>query len=192
MAVWFCAKASLCGRRPLCSLMAAWFCAKASLCGRRPLCSLMAVYLGMKEGDKRTMGSDNFFEVEKTIGKTGFDSQSFPSKLKLFHSISLSCSQSCGAHCWVYKSFGLALSSLAQASESSLSESIRKSTQVLRELSLKRRVPVLSESPSRSGEEVSPKREDALANFPLFSSPRLDEGGSPKRETLSPERDFSA
>ena len=34
------------------------------------------------------------------------------------------------------------------------------------ELSLKRQAPVLSESPSRSGEEVSPKREGVIV--PLF------------------------
>ena len=38
--------------------------------------------------------------------------------------------------------------------------------QVLRELSLKRRALVLSERPSRSGEEVSPKRENVTT--PLF------------------------
>ncbi|QCE14203.1 hypothetical protein DEO72_LG11g1202 [Vigna unguiculata] len=48
--------------------------------------------------------------------------------------------------------------------------------EVLCELSLRRRAPVLSESPSRSGEEVSPKRGDAHATVPLFSSPRLAKG----------------
>jgi len=44
---------------------------------------------------------------------------------------------------------------------------------------------LLSESPSRSGEEVSPKREDAKTLFPLFEL-------SLERESLSPERDLSA
>ena len=71
---------------------------------------------------------------------------------------------------------------LAQASGSHLSESIRKPTQVLRELSLRRRALVLSESPSHLGEEVSPKWESATT--PLFpsSSPRLGERSSPERE----------
>ncbi|QCE14541.1 hypothetical protein DEO72_LG11g1544 [Vigna unguiculata] len=55
---------------------------------------------------------------------------------------------------------------LAQASGARLSESIRKPSLVLRELSLRRHAPVLSERPSRSGEEVSPKRENVTA--PLF------------------------
>jgi len=81
---------------------------------------------------------------------------------------------------------------LAQASGSRLSESIRKPTQVLRELSIRRRAPVLSESPSRSDEEVSPKREDTESIVPLFSSPRLGERSSLEQETLSPERDLLA
>jgi len=50
----------------------------------------------------------------------------------------------------------------------------------------------ISESTSRSGEEVSPKRECVTWPLFLFSSPRLGEGRSPERETLSPERDSSA
>jgi len=55
---------------------------------------------------------------------------------------------------------------LAQASGTRLSESIRKPSLVLLELLLKRRGPVLSEGTSRSGKEVSPKRENATT--PLF------------------------
>ncbi|QCD95758.1 hypothetical protein DEO72_LG6g454 [Vigna unguiculata] len=38
----------------------------------------------------------------------------------------------------------------------------------LHELSLRRQAPVLSDSPSRSGEEASPKRENANATVPTF------------------------
>ncbi|QCD83184.1 hypothetical protein DEO72_LG2g3527 [Vigna unguiculata] len=61
----------------------------------------------------------------------------------------------------------------------------------LRELSLRRRAPILSESLYCSDEEVSPKRENAQATVPLFSSSRLGEKSSPERETLSLERDLS-
>jgi len=57
---------------------------------------------------------------------------------------------------------------LAQASGSRLSKSIRKPSQVLRELSLRRRAPVLSEKSSRSGEEVSLKRKNTTTPLFLF------------------------
>jgi len=81
---------------------------------------------------------------------------------------------------------------LAQASGSCLSESIRKPTQVPRELSLRRQATILSESPSHSSEEVSPMREYVTVPLIITSSPRLGERSSPERETLSPERDLSA
>jgi len=72
---------------------------------------------------------------------------------------------------------------LAQACRSHLSESIRKPSQVLHELQLRRRAPVLSEQPSRSIEEVSPKQENAtMPLFPFLSS-RLGERSPPERET---------
>ena len=55
---------------------------------------------------------------------------------------------------------------LAQASGARLSETIRKPSLVLCELSLRRQALVLSEKSSRSSEEVSPKREKATS--PLF------------------------
>jgi len=57
---------------------------------------------------------------------------------------------------------------LAQASGFRLSESIRKPSQVLRELSLRRRALVLSEKPSRSGKEVLLKGENATTPMFLF------------------------
>jgi len=81
---------------------------------------------------------------------------------------------------------------LAQASGARLSESIRKPSQELRELSLRRRAPVLSERPSHSGKEVSPKWENATTPLFLFLSSRLGERNSPKREThLTWARPFS-
>ena len=81
---------------------------------------------------------------------------------------------------------------LAQASGARLSESIRKPSQVLRELSLRRRAPVLSEKPSRSGEEVSPKRENATTPLFHFSSSRLGERSSLEWENhLAWARPFS-
>ncbi|QCD78941.1 hypothetical protein DEO72_LG1g2577 [Vigna unguiculata] len=72
---------------------------------------------------------------------------------------------------------------LTQACRSHLSESIRKPSQVLHELQLRRRAPVLSEQPSRSVEEVSPKQENAtMPLFPFLSS-RLGERSPPERET---------
>ncbi|QCD97869.1 hypothetical protein DEO72_LG6g2582 [Vigna unguiculata] len=58
----------------------------------------------------------------------------------------------------------------------------------LRELSLRQRASVLSESTSRSSEKVSPKRECATTPLFPFSSPRLGERSSLERESLSPER----
>ncbi|QCD86857.1 hypothetical protein DEO72_LG3g1385 [Vigna unguiculata] len=49
----------------------------------------------------------------------------------------------------------------------------------LRELPLRRRALVLSESVSRSGKEVSPMRENAQATVPHFSSSRLGKRSSP-------------
>ncbi|QCD79544.1 hypothetical protein DEO72_LG1g3186 [Vigna unguiculata] len=86
---------------------------------------------------------------------------------------------------------------LAQTSGSRLSESIRNPPRLLPELSLRRQAPVLSEKSSRSGEEVSPKRENVKA--PLFhcSSSCLGQRSSPERENLSclskcflPDRDL--
>ncbi|QCE05534.1 hypothetical protein DEO72_LG9g537 [Vigna unguiculata] len=53
------------------------------------------------------------------------------------------------------------------------------------EMSLKRRVSVLSEMYSRSGEEGSPKREIAGSHYSHSSSFRLGEGSSPEREPLA-------
>jgi len=87
---------------------------------------------------------------------------------------------------WVYFCVGLheqwrRSHNLVQASGSRLSESIRKPSLVLRELSLRRQVPILSESPSCSGKEVSPKQESAIKPLFHFSSSRLGKGGSSKR-----------
>jgi len=62
----------------------------------------------------------------------------------------------------------------------------------LRELLLRRWTPTLSENMSRSGEEVSPKRECVTVPLFLFASPHLGEGSLPERETLSPKWDSSA
>jgi len=55
----------------------------------------------------------------------------------------------------------------------------------------------LSEKSSRSGEEVSPKRENVKTSLFNYSSSHLGEKGSPERENLSrlseyfqPERDL--
>jgi len=73
----------------------------------------------------------------------------------------------------------------AQASKSRPSKSTRSAPWDLRELSLKRQAPVLSESPSRSSEEVSPKGENV--KVPLFhcSSSRLGERSSLDRGLLA-------
>jgi len=81
---------------------------------------------------------------------------------------------------------------LAQASDSRLSESIRNPPRCLRELSLRWWASVFSEKPSRSGKEVSPKRENATT--PLFHSPssRLSERSSYERgNPLAWARPFS-
>jgi len=72
--------------------------------------------------------------------------------------------------------------SLAQASESRPSESIKNPPWCLCEMSLRRQTPVLSENSSCSSEEVSPKRENM--KVPLFycSSSRLGKRSSPQRE----------
>jgi len=66
---------------------------------------------------------------------------------------------------------------LAQANGSRLSESIKNPPRCLHELSLRRRALVLSEKASRSGEEVSPKREKHESpTVPLLEfSPRRKE-----------------
>jgi len=74
---------------------------------------------------------------------------------------------------------------LAQASGSRLSKSIRSSPRCLREMLLKQRAPILSEKPSRSGEEVLPKWENARAPLFLFSSSRLGERSSLERGLLA-------
>ena len=77
---------------------------------------------------------------------------------------------------------------LAQVSGARLSESIRKPSQVLRELSLRRRAPVLSEKPSRSSEEVSPEQENVAVPLFLFRALAqakracLSEAFQPQRE----------
>jgi len=70
---------------------------------------------------------------------------------------------------------------LAQVNGARLSESIRKPSQVLRELSPRWRTPVLSESPSQLRKEVSPKRESTTTPLYHFSSSRLGEGSSLER-----------
>jgi len=72
---------------------------------------------------------------------------------------------------------------LAQASLSRLGEISSTRPICLCELSLKRRAPVLRESTSRSGEEVSPKRECVTAPLFPFSSPRLGEVNLPERDS---------
>ncbi|QCE11282.1 hypothetical protein DEO72_LG10g2515 [Vigna unguiculata] len=68
---------------------------------------------------------------------------------------------------------------LAQASGSCLNESIRKPTQVLQELSLRRQAPILSESSSCSSVEVSPKKRGRASHC----SPLLEL--SPRRKELA-------
>jgi len=74
---------------------------------------------------------------------------------------------------------------LAQASRSRLSESITNPPRLSLELSLRRRALILSEKSSRSGEEVSPKRENAKTSLFHYLSSRLGEKGSLERENLS-------
>jgi len=69
---------------------------------------------------------------------------------------------------------------LAQASKSCLSESTKNLRWFWFTLSLRRRVHVLSEKPSRSGDEVSTKREHAKTSLFHCSSSRLGEGSSPE------------
>jgi len=63
---------------------------------------------------------------------------------------------------------------------------------LLRELSLKRVIFVLSDRMPRYGKEILPKRASVNGHYFRLSSPRLGKGSSPERESLSPERDPSA
>jgi len=60
----------------------------------------------------------------------------------------------------------------------------------LRELSLRRVAPVLSESPSRSGKEVSPQRDNAKAIVSLFQALALAKGARLSKRSPLPEREL--
>jgi len=80
---------------------------------------------------------------------------------------------------------------LAQASVSRLGEISSNLPRLFAQVVAQATSSVLSESLSRSGEEVSTKRENVQAIVPHFSSSHLGERSSLERETLSPERDLS-